>query len=394
MDREHSQQLLRLAASSAAAALARRGLAPAPPPMNVTLSVTNRCQSRCKTCLIWKLYRDEPQRAATELSLDEIERIFRSMQPTYFFNISGGEPFLRPDLPDIVELALRYLKPAVIHAPTNAIAVPRIVAGLSDILARVERLAPRTLVTLKPSFDGVAEQHDEIRGVRGNYAKVLELLGELRPLRERYANLKVGLGTVVSVYNVDALEPIARAVEGLGVDSYINEIAELREEMFNADSGITPDAESYARAMEQFKEETRRMLGAARGLARVTLAFRLYYYDLVVRILRDRKQVVPCYAGISNVHLSPYGDVWPCCIRAYEASFGNLRDNGYDFGALWHSERADAVRRDIRAGNCACPLANQAYSNMLLSPKALLFVMGHLLAPQGGARRGDTGGAL
>ncbi len=379
MPLDSAPQLLRLARASGLALLARRGLGPVPDPINVTLSVTNRCQSRCKTCSIWKLYREDPERAGEELRLDEIERIFRSMKPCYFFNISGGEPFLRADLPDIVELAARHLRPAVIHAPTNAIAPGRVRRGVEDILDRLRRIAPHTMFTLKPSFDGLGADHDRIRGVRGNFAKVLRLLEELEPLRAAFPKLKVGLGTVVSTLNIDRLEPIADYAARLDVDSYINEIAELRVEMFNADEPITPSADAYAAAMEGFKERTEAMLRRRSGLARVTLAFRLYYYDLVVRILRQRRQVIPCYGGITNVHISPYGDVWPCCILAYDGSFGDLRAAGYDFDRVWRSRRAAQVRADIRReGFCACPLANQAYSNMLLDPRALAFVLRRL----------------
>lgn len=378
MDAAAAARLFMLARGSARSLLSYRGLAAAPGPVNVTFSVTNRCQSRCRTCLIWELYRKEPERAGQELTLEEIERLFRSMAPTYFFNVSGGEPFLRDDLPAIIELACRYLRPAVVHIPTNAIAVRRIVHGVEDILSLLHRVAPRTTLTLKPSFDGLGEAHDAIRGIRGNYRRVLELLEQLQPLRQAFPRFKVGLGTVVSTFNVERLEEIAAQVEALEVDSYINEIAEVRSEMFNGEQGITPAAEQYARAMEGFKQRTARMLAARRGLSRITLAFRLYYYDLVVRILREQRQVLPCYAGVSNVHISPYGDLWPCCVRGYEGSMGNVREYGHDFFRVWRSPRAAAIRRSIRAGECWCPLANQAYSNMLFSPEAVGFVLKRL----------------
>jgi hypothetical protein len=55
--------------------------------------------------------------------------------------------------------------------------------------------------------------------------------------------------------------------------------------------------------------------------------------------------------------------VWTCCIRAQ--SMGNLRDHDYDFGAVWRGTRAGELRRSIKAGECYCPLANAAYTNML-----------------------------
>jgi MoaA/NifB/PqqE/SkfB family radical SAM enzyme len=159
------------------------------------------------------------------------------------------------------------------------------------------------------------------------------------------------------------------------LDSYISEIAEQRSEMFNQSDPITPSVQEYEDAIRLFSQESRKHLSQAGNLGRRTGAFRLIYYDLVIRILREKRQVLPCYGGISNVHISPYGDVWPCCVLGYEKSMGLLKDADYDFYKIWRSERAKNVRRYIQSGNCWCPLANQAYSNMLMSPSTLVKVI-------------------
>jgi len=107
---------------------------------------------------------------------------------------------------------------------------------------------------------------------------------------------------------------------------------------------------------------------------KITNAFRLVYYDTAIRILEQERQVIPCYAGISNAHMSPYGDIWACCTLGYDNSIGNLRETDYDFPALWGSTRAKDVRAFIREGNCHCPLANQTYSNLLLHGPSLMKV--------------------
>ena len=91
-----------------------------------------------------------------------------------------------------------------------------------------------------------------------------------------------------------------------------------------------------------------------------------------MKILEEKRQVIPCYAGVSNVHINYDGGIWPCCVLGYEKEMGNLRDYDYDFQRLWHSEKADEVRKYIRNKNCACPLANQAYSNELMHLPSLL----------------------
>ncbi len=352
--------------------LARRGVVRPTLPITLTFSVTNRCQSRCKTCLIWKFYEERPELAPDELSLHEVDRVFRSMGKVAFFNVSGGEPFLRDDLPDIVILAVNRLRPNIVHIPTNALTPERIERDVIKMLGHIDKTSPGVKLSVKPSLDGLYEQHDEIRGVPGAFDKVIETIERLLPLSKRYPNFIVEVGTVISRLNSDSIDEIASFVHSLGVQSYRNELAEVRTEFANRETNITPSAAEYQRATELFKRKTIESLKGKRLYTRILESLRLVYYDLAVRTLHEQRQVIPCYAGISNAHLDPYGAVWPCCTMAGDASFGNVRDADYDFLKIWHSEQANAVRASIRRGECFCPLANQAYSNILLSPGWLL----------------------
>jgi MoaA/NifB/PqqE/SkfB family radical SAM enzyme len=368
----HLNQLTHLSWSVLKGWLCRYGLSSRPHPINVTFSVTRRCQSRCKTCFIWKDRGHEEE--APELDLPTIERLFRSIGWTYFFNVSGGEPFLRSDLHEIVRLACRHLRPAVIHIPTNALMPERIEAITEKILEVIRIEAPGTLLTIKPSFDGIGKQHDDIRGVPGNFEKLLDTLERLKALRQRFEYLHVGVGTVVSRFNQNSLEAIIAYAGSLGVNTYINEVAEEREEFFNLASGITPDENSYRKIMLTFKETVRGRLKGMRLLSRITTAMRIVYYDIASDILKENKQVIPCYAGILNVHINSDGAVWPCAVLAYNGQMGRINKDT-DFLNVWNSKEAKKIRKSIFAGKCACPLANQAYSNILLHPPSLLKVI-------------------
>lgn len=365
--RSSASLLFRIASSK----LARKGLVDAPAPINLTFSVTNMCQSRCKTCNIWRLYKENPRMLRDELSLDEISRIFAHIGHVYFFNISGGEPFLRRDLPEIVRVACVHLKPAVIHVPTNALAPSLIEERVAEILDIIDATGSSIPFTIKPSLDGVGDVHDDIRGVRGNFEKVLDTLSRLRKLQQSHPNLEVGLGTIISRFNLPHIRETARYAADLGLDSYICEIAEQRTELFNTDDDITPDPDEYERAILDFNAGISDGAFREKTVSGMTLAFRQVYYRYAIRTLKQRRQVLPCFAGITNAHISPYGDVWPCCVLGYQKSMGNLRTTGYDFRSIWHSPRAKEVRRSISRGECFCPLANQAYSNILCSPAAM-----------------------
>lgn len=353
--------------------LARTGLTNVGMPIVLTFSLTNRCNSRCKTCNIWR----NPNRYSEELSIDEIEKVLKSIGKLYFLNVTGGEPFLREDIVDILSLCKRYMSPNVIHIPSNGLLTDLIEKRVKEILDTV--IDHETFLTIKLSLDGIGEAQDEIRGVKGCFSKVIETYSRLSKLKKDYPNFHLGLNTIISNFNVNWIDEIYNYARQLDPDSYVSEIAETRSELFNLTDKITPDAEAYEKLILRFKEKTKQGLKDRRSISKLTEASRLVYYDYVVRILKEKRQVLPCYAGFSNGQMNPFGDVWPCCILAYTQCMGNVKDFDYDFRKLWVSSRATAVREYVKKSGCFCPMANQAYSNMLCSPAAMIKIASNLL---------------
>jgi len=321
-------------------------------PVNITVSVSYRCNSRCKTCNVWLLPNDD-------LELPEWDRVFESLgEAPYWFTFSGGEPTLRKDLPEMVASAYRHCRPEIINIPTNGIQ-DKIIPGRIE---RVLQAAPKSQVIINLSLDGIGLRHDEVRGVRDNWTHSMNTYAALKELKTRYSHLTVGIHTVISNFNVDTFPELAQYVERhLKPDSFITEIAEERVELDTVGLGITPTAEKYSVAIDALLETMRDQ--KLTGVAEVTQAFRRQYYEIVKRTLREQRQVIPCMAGVASAQIAPNGDVWTCCVRA--ESMGNLRDHDYDFGSVWRTGKADQLRRSIKAGECFCPLANAAYTNML-----------------------------
>jgi MoaA/NifB/PqqE/SkfB family radical SAM enzyme len=344
-------------------------------PITLTFSVTARCQSRCLTCHIGECFQRHELRHRPDLNLGEIEKIFQSLGPVYFFNISGGEPFLRSDLPQIVELAVKYLRPAIVHIPTNALAPKRIEDLCRQILEGNRRAGSGIPLTVKPSIDGIGRLHDYIRGVPGNFNKLEETLVRLKILAEEFPELHVELGTVVSKYNVEHLPQIEEYVHSVGIESYRHEVAEERHEFFNVGEAIAPSADLYEKLLEHFTQGILDHLPEKRPLTRTTETLRLVYYELALQILKRRTQVIPCFGGISNLHLNFDGELWPCCVLAYSKPLGRLRELDYDIQRAIRSPSAKQVLEFIRLKGCYCPLANQWYSNILLHSRTLFRVI-------------------
>jgi sulfatase maturation enzyme AslB (radical SAM superfamily) len=259
----------------------------------------------------------------------------------------------------MVASAYRHCRPGIINIPTNCIQ-HKVIPGRVE---RVLEAAPKSEVIINLSLDGVGCKHDEIRGVRGNWSHSLSTYAALKALKSQHKNLTLGVHTVISNFNVDSFPELCEYVQTqLKPDSFITEIAEERVELDTVGLGITPTAEKYTVAIDALLESMREQ--RLTGVAEVAQAFRREYYELVKRTLREHRQVIPCMAGVASAQIAPNGDVWTCCVRAQ--SMGNLREHDYDFGSVWRSGKAAQLRRSIKAGECYCPLANAAYTNMLM----------------------------
>jgi MoaA/NifB/PqqE/SkfB family radical SAM enzyme len=338
-------------------------------PLNLTLSPSPKCNSRCLTCNIW-------MKRENELTLEEWDKVLASLgRAPYWFTISGGEPLMYPHIVELAQLVYQHCSPGVINIPTNAI--------LPNIPDRVERIAkscPGSQLIINLSLDGVGGKHDYIRGIPGNFAKFEQRLGQLLSLRKTLKNLTVGIHSVVSVFSVQHLDELIAYADKSGADQFITEIAEPRVELDTVGLPITPSPTDYSKAIDRLIAyvESKQFT----GFARITEALRVEYYKLVKHILDEKDQVIDCYAGWVSAQIYADGTVWPCCVRADD--LGNLRDHNYDFKKIWFGEKIKEVRRSVAAKECHCPLANASYTNMLHDIPTLARVGAKMLRP--GAR--------
>ncbi len=327
-------------------------------PMNFTVSLLYNCNSRCKTCNIWK-------KTAKNLTLSEYELIFKKIgRSPYWITLSGGEPFLRKDIVDVVKIIYKHSRPKILNIPTNGLLTQKIIEDVYKICKN----SPKTQVIINLSVDGIEEQHDEIRQIKGNYEQTMLTYNKLRKIK--LPNLSIGIHSVISKFNVENFTEIANTLMQKEPDSYITEIAEERVELDTINSDITPNPVQYRSAIDYLIHRIKN--GKFNGMSKIKQAFRIEYYNLVKQILRDKTQIIPCYSGISSVQISPEGEIWSCCIKA--DSMGNLRDNNYDFKKIWFGKKMNEERKSIKNKECYCPLANAAYTNMLMDYPTLIRV--------------------
>ena len=326
-------------------------------PMNYTISVSYKCPSRCKTCNVWK-------KQADDLTLEEWGKVFDSIgKSPYWFTFSGGEPFLRPDIVELITLAYEKCAPAIINIPTNGMLWPTIIKKAPQIAKN----CPKSEVVVNLSLDQCGELHEKIRGVPRNWEFSMKAWQGLKDAKRKMGlkNLTLGIHSVISNFNVKDFPEFHKELLKLEPDSYITEIAEERVELDTIGKGITPNFDNYSRAIDSLLEDMQKMFNEKkyRGVAKVAASFRMQYYQNVKKWLREKRQIIPCYAGWASAQIAPDGKVWECCIKA--TVLGDLRETNYNFKKIWFSDKAKKVRARIKAKKCHCPLANASYTNML-----------------------------
>jgi MoaA/NifB/PqqE/SkfB family radical SAM enzyme len=308
-------------------------------PVYMILGLTYDCNSFCRTCFNWEQLRKNKEH---ELSFEEIQKTFASLDDLLFVVMSGGEPFLRRDLPDVCAMLSTQNHVKQITIPTGAIA--------SDLIARASEATlqrcPSTQIVVNLSIDHIGEKHDWIRGVPGNYEKARKTYALLMPLRDRYPNLTVNVHTCLCTYNADDLGELFAGVRRDFPRVSFHSFEMLRGDQ--PDKNIQPISTERYRALLPKLEE----YWASYDHYDSFLKFvKIYTRRMELAVLEQETQVRPCYAGLISGVLDARGEVRMCELRD---AVGNVRDTGYDFAKLWFGAEADRQRASIKAKECHC----------------------------------------
>ena len=305
-------------------------------PIQLTFFVTRKCNARCPFCF-YLAGAEPPAVHAPELSLPEIERIAGGLGSLLWLAFSGGEPFLRRDLPEISRVFYRRNRPAIMLYPTNGL-TPGLIAEQTE---RILRDCPRSVIAVKLSLDGVGEAHDRLRGTPGGFAKVIETYERLAPLLTHHPNFELGVNTVFCRSNEDEMDAIADFVARLK-HIRTHTVSLVRGDLADA-SHKQVDLGKYARIAQRLGDELHRGVApvyAFRG-GRLKAAQDIVQRRLILRTAREQQRLVDCYAGRLNLVLSETGEVYPCETR--RQSLGNVRDHGYDLRAVMRAAAARAT---------------------------------------------------
>lgn len=342
-------------------------------PIYLVYFVTDRCNARCKHCLFGDgtIYPDVKK----ELTLDEIEKVTAKMGPLMFLLPTGGEPFLREDIGEIVAIFYRNTGVRNVGIPTNGSLTERVVSSVEKILES----CPDIDLGIDVSLDAVGERHDKIRGVPGIFSKAVATYRELKLIEKKDPRLNVNIETTVSSFNDGFLNE--------NYDYFVNELKPTA--LFTLlTRGKPSEPASLHFNIDRYLEYADRLekgllSGEISGyrhfpFAEFINAKRIIRHRLISRIARENRYFIPCQAGRLGAALFANGDVFPCELHT-DMKLGNVRDYGYDFKRIWKSRKARETRRRIRRERCFCTYECFLTLNILFNPRFLPSLIFHWL---------------
>jgi len=330
----------------------------------VIFHVTFRCNARCSFCFNLN---ELNKRLDEELTLDEIERFSRSLPRFEWLMISGGEPFLRGDLPLILNAFASNNSVKHITVPTNAIAKDKVLEMAPELL----KACPESSISIVLSLDAVGKLHDDMRGVPGTFDKVLSVLESLRELRAKEPRLTLKLETVISDANVDQIDEVIEFVQQLNPDLHILDLERGGFKDWRQEFPASYD-------IERTIDESFRVLTQSRGyasldehapmLSKVSKAVQAEYFEMLPRLV-DGERITKCLAGRMTLVLYPRGDVAACEVLPTTA---NIRDFDLDYTRTVASEPFRKQVAAIRRNRCTCFHPCYQTVNILFSPRHLV----------------------
>ena len=345
-------------------------------PSQLVLFVTDRCNARCAHCF----HSDTLNSGKRLLSLQEHAELAKAAGELLTVSVSGGEPTLRDDLPDLYRLYSERGAARTFFVPTNGLSPDLVLRAARGMLES----RGKTPVVFSISLDGPRDLHDAIRGVPGNFDRALDTYRALADLKHEHPKrLRLKVGTVLMNENVARIAELAAFVarEMPLVDFHDFEILRGSPK----DARLTPPTveELEALAPTLFGAFARgAFFGRRRPLASwLAAGTKRFLFRVYVETLRQKRQLLPCLAGRLSAVVSEEGDVSFCELRE---SVGNLRTA--PLADIWRSPRAEATRRSIERGECWCTHSCFQPKNVTRNPRiwpslALFLVSGVLRLP-------------
>jgi MoaA/NifB/PqqE/SkfB family radical SAM enzyme len=326
-----------------------------PSPPFLILFINSICNQKCEHCFYWRnLNRRD------DLTKEELFELSRQLGRVENLNLSGGEPFLRPEFGEICRQFIRHNKVRQIYVPTNGYFTDKTVQQVTETLKEKDL----DLFVAELSLDGVGEFHNKFRGSPGSFDKAMQTYDALAKLQEQDPRLRIHAISTATDVNMDEIRRLTTFLYDRCPKMDHHNLALIRGDRKNP-SLHGPHLTEY----NQLYDYVRR-LWVSRETGRYGAVVEPMLQWAKTRTAERQSQFVPCRAGKLNAVIYSNGDVSVC---ETHAPIGNLRQQS--FGEIWNSEAANTLRASIAARECYCTNEVFMWPSITYQPAKLIQVM-------------------
>ncbi len=304
--------------------------------MECAVIVTYRCNARCQMCHTWKHPSDPEQEIPPEI-IDKIEGRYKRL------NITGGEPTLRDDIMEIVDVLDK--KAETLELSTNGYYTDRIV--------QIAQKYPK--IKIRVSIEGLPAKNDRLRGLKDGFDHGMRTILRLREMGVK----DIGFGIVASHKNIADLLDVYHICAGLGVEFGGSTIH--NSFYFHKGDNAIDDIEYTLREMKRY---IRTLLQSKRTNPKMRVKdwFRAYINMGLVQYMQGKSRPLPCGAATDSFFLDPWGRMLACNGSDEPWVMGDLTQDS--FSEIWQSEQADHVRALVKACQKNCWMTGTAVPAM------------------------------
>jgi MoaA/NifB/PqqE/SkfB family radical SAM enzyme len=326
-----------------------------PSPPFLILFINSICNQKCEHCFYWRnLNRRD------DLSKEELFALSRSLGRIENLNLSGGEPFLRPEFGEICRQFIRHNQVRQIYVPTNGYFTEKTIKQISETLEEKSL----DLFVAEISLDGLGEFHNKFRGSPGAFDKAMQTYDALSELQARDPRLRIHAISTATEVNMDEIERLTTYLFDRCPKMDHHNLALIRGDRKNP-SLQGPNLQQYQRLYEYL-----RRLWASREENRYGSIVEPMLQWAKSRTAARQEQVIPCRAGVLNAVVYSNGDVSVC---ENHPPLGNLREKS--FWEIWGSPEAHSLRKSIAAKECYCTNEVFLWPSITYQPRYLAQVM-------------------
>ncbi len=305
-----------------------------PMPPFVILFINSICNMKCEHCFYWQQL-NQPD----DLTFDELVALSEDLGPIENLNLSGGEPFLRKDFGAVCRQFIRQNGVKEIYVPTNGYFTDKTITQIR------ETLQERSLrsFTAELSLDGMPEFHDTFRVTKNSFQKAMETYDALEELQREDPRLQIHAISTATGTNIEQIRMLTTFLYDRCPQMSHHNIAIIR--------GDRKDPSLQGPILIEYESLYGyvRRLWAPRENGRSGSVVEPMLQWAKVQTARERRQVVPCRAGVLSAVIHANGDVSMC---ETHPPLANLRQKS--FREIWYSEDARRLRASIQAKECHC----------------------------------------